>query len=397
MENNRKPRVLVTYIEAGMGHIVSAKAISEALHRKYGDELEIIDEYICKGDKALEKFETYLIKEVKKYSKFPGYANIQAASMHIIGSKNTLKFVHTAIFSKIKKKIQEKIKEIQPDLILNTHYAPLHFAVELRNKEMSDLLVTTYDPDPNVHGWWDNRGDLFMVNNHFAYLQAIKNKFDKSTIKRVNFTCREGIVNCDLTREELRVKLDIDKDAFVITIADGAYATAKLKTYTNALLKSKKKMTLLVLVGKNDKMYDYFNEKIIEGKVPENITLKLYRFMPNAYELYGASDVFITKAGPNAVQDSLFMGTPVLIDYYAWDAENITQKLFTRGYKCGVTILNKVEARKKIESWIDDPTELNTFKKNCKRLNKFENGSEKAADYIYELLREKHPNLFKKD
>ena len=37
---------------------------------------------------------------------------------------------------------------------------------------------------------------------------------------------------------------------------------------------------------------------------------------------------------------------------------------------------------------------LNKFKENCKRLNKFENGSEKAADYIYNLLKSKKPELY---
>ena len=43
METYRKPRILITFVEAGMGHIVSAQAISDSLKKKYGDKMEIIE------------------------------------------------------------------------------------------------------------------------------------------------------------------------------------------------------------------------------------------------------------------------------------------------------------------------------------------------------------------
>lgn len=396
MDNKpRKPKVLVTYIEAGMGHIVSAKAVSEALQRKYGDELEIVEKNICEDNKVLKKFEEFLVNDVKKSNKLPGYSNMQFFAMKMFGPQNTLKFVHSTVFKKQKRIMSDIIEDNKPDLFFGTHYAPLHFACELRNEKLNDMIVATYDPDPNVHGWWDNRGDLFLVNNDFAYQEAVhKNKFNPNTVKRVNFTTRQMIVDCNLSRAQLREKLGLPKDKFTICLADGAYATAKLKEYTIELLKSKKPMTLLVIAGKNDEVYKYFKLKIIKKKIPSNITLKVFRFVNNAHELYGASDIFITKAGPNAIQDSLFMGTPVLVNYYASQVEKATCKIFTTYYKCGVKILDKIKAKKKIEKWIDNPAELDTYKENCKQLDKYQNGSEKCADYIYRLLKYHKPELF---
>ncbi len=391
----RKPKVLVTYIEAGMGHIVSAKAISETLQQKYGDEIEIIEKDICKDNKVLEKFEKYLVEDVKKSNKMPGYSNLQFIAMQMFGPQSTLKFVHSTVFSKVKKEMQDLIEQINPDLFFGTHFAPLHIACELRNKKMHDMIVATYDPDPNVHGWWDIRGDLFLVNNGFAHEEAIeKNKFNPNTVKQVNFTTRKMIVDCNLTREELRDKYEIPRDNFTICLADGAYATAKLKDYTNELLKSKKKMTLLVIAGKNDEVYKFFKLKQMQNKIPNNITMKVFRFVNFAHELYGASDIFITKAGPNAIQDSLFMGTPVLVNYYASQIEKATNKIFTGYYNCGVKILDKIKARKRIEHWIDDPSEINQLKENCKQFDKYQNGSEKAAEYIYRILKYHKPELF---
>ena len=65
----RKPRIVITYLEAGMGHIVSARAISDALKKFYGDKLEIIDLEIAKVNKTLKKYQDSLVNEVKKSNK----------------------------------------------------------------------------------------------------------------------------------------------------------------------------------------------------------------------------------------------------------------------------------------------------------------------------------------
>ena len=43
MEEKRKPRVLVTYIESGYGHIMSAQAIAAGLEKKYSGEMDIVE------------------------------------------------------------------------------------------------------------------------------------------------------------------------------------------------------------------------------------------------------------------------------------------------------------------------------------------------------------------
>ena len=67
MAQNTTPRVLITYVEAGMGHIVTAQAISDSLKSLYGDRLEIIDNYTLRdsSNPSLPKYEKFLVNEVK--------------------------------------------------------------------------------------------------------------------------------------------------------------------------------------------------------------------------------------------------------------------------------------------------------------------------------------------
>ena len=63
-----KYRVLVTYVEAGMGHIISAEAVANALEKYYPDEVEVIrcNIFTDTNDKLLVKYQQFLIDEVKK-------------------------------------------------------------------------------------------------------------------------------------------------------------------------------------------------------------------------------------------------------------------------------------------------------------------------------------------
>lgn len=389
----KKPTVVVTYLEAGMGHIVSAKAISESLHKKYDDQLNIVDLKISEGNEILQKFEKNLIKEVKNTNKNNFNANFQFFCMDFFGREATLRLAHNTVFAKAAKQMQKIFAQQRPDVIISTHFSPHYAAIELRNKYLNKTLVATYNPDPNVHGWWDNRSDLFFVNNAHAKKEAIeKNEFIPSTVKQVNFTARSSIVNCNLTKQECRQKHNLPQDNFTIILADGAYASSKLKEYTNEFCKIKKPLTLLVIAGKNEKVKEYFENKL--KKLPENITMKVYGFVENIHELYCASDIFVTKAGPNAIQDSLFMKTPVLVNYYASPIEKFTQKLFVKEYGCGETILDKTKARRQIEKWMAHPELLNKYKENCNKLDKTKNGADDVADQIMKALRYQKPELF---
>ena len=87
--------------------------------------------------------------------------------------------------------------------------------------------------------------------------------------------------------------------------------------------------------------------------------------------------------------DSVFMGTPILIDYYPHPIEKATKKLFVDKYKCGEYISNPYKIRKRVEQFIDDPSLLDTYIKNTHKFKKECNGSMEIADIINKALSKK--------
>lgn len=378
-----KPRVLLTYIESGMGHIMSMKAIEESLKTYYKDEVELIDVEVMKdgNEKTRIDFEKFLCDCTKLTNKSKAFGMGIFVFLEGVGNKHFMRLVHKTIFKKASNSTIEEMRKYNPDVIISTHYFITYCAVELKKRYMPNLIVITYNPDNNVHMWWDNRSDLFITNNEMACDEAIRHrKFNYSSIRQVYFTAREEIQNANGTKDEYRKKYNIP-DRFTVCIADGAYASAKAKKYCNKLLKADFPINILLIAGKNEKCYKYFVKK--KNKLKNNINLEVFQFTPTAYELYGASDLFITKAGPNAVLDSLFMGTPVCIDYYAHPIEKATTKLFIDELHCGIKVFNSHKIKRKVKYLYEHPLFLEELKKNIlKNVDKTKNGSKQIADII---------------
>ena len=378
-----KPLVLVTYVEAGMGHIVTAEAISNALKEKYSDELNIVDSYTLRdsGNQVLVDYEKFLVNEVNKHSKYPGYCHMYMTAMHIGGCKNTLKLVHNTVFGKQTRAVIEEYRKIKPDVIITTHYFLQYAAVEYRNKIDPNCKVVLYCPDNNVHGWWDNRIDRLYTNNPLATRDALHFKFPKDIICEVFYPTRKSVTDANESVEFYREKFGIPKDKFAVVIADGVSAKAKTTKVCYELMKSDTPLTICALAGKNQELYDEL--MAIKDKVKPNITLLPFGFRKDAPELYAACDLFITKAGPNAVLDSVMMGTPVIIDYYGSPIESATKRLFIDAKKCGYYVPGKKKSREVVEFLERNPKEMEQLRENIKFFDKTKNGAAQIADDLY--------------
>lgn len=382
-----KKKILMTYIESGFGHITSITSISDSMKKYYGDKFDIIDCYIMDedNDHVLKTWERFVTKMTQSTNKNPGFGGVIFAFLNIMGGVHFMRGLHRTIFSNFTNHCIEAFKKRKPDIIVSTHYFITFAALEYRKKVDPNCKVITYNPDNNIHVWWDNREHLFLVNNHSAYLEAVgKRKFNPSCVKEVGFIAREEILQANLSRDEYRKKLNIPLDKFCVIVADGAYAMGKLKKVVKQLLKIDKPITIIALAGKNEKLKQQFEKLKATNKIKSNIDFIILPFTTNIHEYYKAANVFITKAGPNATLDSTYMGTPVLIDFYAHPIEKATTKLFVEQFKVGKYIPNPKKIKKQIESWIDDETELKEFELNAKKVDKNQNGGEICAKYIFE-------------
>ena len=121
----KKFKIVVTYVEAGMGHIVSAQAVSDALKRLYSDEVEVEDCYLLRDSKSklLVRHERYLVGKVKSFYKHKHYLNFFFfLAGRILSPRVTLRLVHAVRFSRQRRQSAKLLMQKQADMVLTTHY-----------------------------------------------------------------------------------------------------------------------------------------------------------------------------------------------------------------------------------------------------------------------------------
>ena len=383
----KKKKVLVSFIEAGQGHIVTAEAIAEKLEQIYGEEIEVVRQYTFRdsGDKTLQDYEKFSIGEVLKANKHKSRLFFQCVMMKLFGERSSLRFVYSTVFKKVRNKIIKAYQKEDADLVLSTYFATYHAGIVGRNKKQLRAKIVAYNPDHNTHGWWDRRGDMFICNNPAATNEAINvRKMPKEIVETVNFMCRESVANTTQSKEFYREKLGIPADKFVVMLADGAYGMAKLEEFTNELIKTRLPITIMPLCGKNEKLLSHYES--IKNLMPENVTLIPLPFLSNVAEYYKASDLFVTKAGPNALTDCVFMGTPVMTNFYTGPIEKASSELFTKTFKVGTYCPDSKKAKEIIEEYIKNPSLLDEMRQNTKKLDMSKNGATECAHLIAQML-----------
>ena len=116
MENTNKPKVVFTYVEAGFGHMMPAKAVSDAFKRKYSDKCEIVDWNIFSDsdNPIVQNYAKKLFGWTKSVANNKFLFFVEAFS-YMIGSKATLRILD-ARFKKAKKIMMDEISVWLPSL-----------------------------------------------------------------------------------------------------------------------------------------------------------------------------------------------------------------------------------------------------------------------------------------
>lgn len=382
-----KQKILLTYVESGFGHITSMDSIYDALTEKYSAEYEIEKSFILTDDgfKNLVGMNKFLIKQVQNTNKIPYFGRFIFPVVSLLGGHKLMRFFHRQMAHKSFLQGLEAIKRRKPNIIISNHYFTDLLAVEYKRRIDPSAVVVNYNPDLTLHTFWDKRGGIFIVNNPLALERAQKQKFAPDNLRVVTPCVRSCVERNTMSRAELREKFDLPKDKFTVVIADGGYMMGRGPKFVKALIKSGLPITLCVIAGKNQKRYEEFC-RIVEGKaklkIPPGMTFKPYDFMENAYELYGAADVFLTKGGPNAVLDSIYMRTPVMINYCPHVIEAATAKVIVKGHGCGETVYRKNKAIKRMRALMADPEQLRQYEKNIDEFIAEGNGAASVADII---------------
>ena len=389
MENNKKPKVVFTYVEAGLGHIMAITGIYETFLKKYGDKCDVVKSYIFSGSKrdAVVKMGKAQDNHVKKLAGSKLYNKFECFT-YKLSSKFTLWTVDR-VFRKGRKAIMEDFREMQPDLLVSSYYLPSHLIAEANKKGITNSLIATYLPDNYVYPAWDRNCDMFMVNSENAYNMAINKGFKKENVVKMPFLFRKEIQDFNLTKEQARKELSLDNGKFTVLCAMGAFGVKKAQKLIEKIIDEDLDINFVVICGKNQALLEQMNG--LKATCKEKLNFVPVGFTNQMAGYIKASDLVLSKSSFNTIMEVKHIGTPMIAFSSAGGVEHENAKYFSKN-----KMLIREDRPKKIieliKKGMENPDFFNEQAENFEKY-KLNVALDYGADKLFELLKTRFPEL----
>lgn len=293
MKANHK-KVLILMSNNGGGHISSSEAIKQIII-KHSPKTEVkIVNMTPAISPVIYRFASNYLPQIL-IDNWKRLNNPQAAKI--------LHLINTPI---IAAKLIPLLLNFRPDLIIATHaFSTEEVAFTLKQLQLSlPHLVVLVDPFSIHHAWTSyHQATLYLLPNRHAASIFIKRGIAKNKIKIVGHPIRP-------IPPRLR-PLPLPSRKFTIFLGGSGEGVGQLDQLVIKLLKQPivlKKAQLIVAAGKNKTLL--LNLKQLQTKYPRIIFP--FGFTKNIYSLIKASDIVVSKPGPNLMFETLSLGKPII-------------------------------------------------------------------------------------
>lgn len=388
-----KPRVIFPFTEAGLGHIMPLTSVADEFERLYGDKVECVRSqfFTESGNKRLAAFEEALKNEVMRYNKNAALGFWATFNMDLGRTYGSSFMTMTVWKPGTTKHGVKHMEELNPDLVVSTHWATNYYAEKCKKKP----LTAVYCPDARINPMFSYPSDLVMVSSETGYDLALKEhplRFNKNNLKLVPFLIRKEMFTVSDDKAEVRKKLGFNPDKFTVVLADGGYGLGKMLDICKIVLERDLPITLVPVCGKNQELYD----KFLTMKSKGNTEFFPMGLIDNIFEVFAAADLFCGKSGASMIAEPCFFGVPQIITKYATNIEQYIGEFYINTVGSAMKIFKPVKVVDKIEEFLNEPQKLEPYIKAAQARRPFY-GAEQCAREIFKLLCTKFPELQEDD
>ena len=387
-KKGEKPRVVFTYVEAGKGHIVPTRTVCEAFKAKYGDRAEVIESAFFSEthDENMQKTEKLFEKAVQQQNRSP-ILSILCKVGNFLAGNAFARYVLLSLSISGNKTNPRAVKHIA-ELNANVVYTA-HWAIPYYINQMSEPKPYTicFCPDVLSNGAFDVDCNNFLMSSEKGYRQVLRSRmYAGGNVSLVPFPMRSQREEylSEQRRADIRSKLGIPSDEFVITLCDGGYGMARLEKTVKHLFKINQPMTVIALCGMNKKLY----EKFAGVTAPKNIRFIPVDFTDKVLEYVCIADLFIGKSGANSMAEPASLHVPIIVTKCITYIERGIKNYYVHDVKGALYIPSAKRAAKKAAYFAAHRDKLEKYRKNLTTSSLTAYDAEASADLIWQRVLE---------
>ena len=368
-------RFLIFSASTGGGHKRAAAALEEKFREVNPDSAvyvvdglrsigKMYDKTVCKG------YYIMATKTPKVYGKFYKITDKKNAMYKAVMRSNAM----------MSERLLETIEQYNPDVLITCHAFISAMVGKLKRQGKIHIktisLITDYDSHRTYISPYI---DAYVV----AEPQMAKKLHEEYDVDETKIYPL-GIPTFDKfsrtgKREAICRREGLDPNKTTILLMAGSFGVSGVKRFYEQLAREGENLQLIVITGKNEKLYEKMKKHIAELGTEENT--KLLFFVDNVEDYMHVSDLIVTKPGGLTVTESLACGLPMAI-YSAFPGQELDNVKFLISQNAAIFVDKELGAQQ-IISLLHAPRALEEMKENCRRL-----AHPQAAKDIYDLAME---------
>ena len=277
-------------------------------------------------------------------------------------------------------KLLESIEEYNPDIIIICHPFITNMVSYLKEKGKLNVkaisLITDYDShrtyiSPYIEAF-------VLAEPQMAKKLLEEYKVPKSKIYPLGIPTFDSFAKNE-TREELCKRERLDPEIPTVLLMAGSFGVTGVLDFYEQLAQTGENIQMIVITGRNIKLFDHFDKKIQELDSSRNT--KLLYFVDNVEDYMHIADLIVTKPGGLTVTESIACHLPMAI-YSAYPGQEKDNVDFLLNQNAAV-LIDKKNGAKQIIELLNSPEKLNEMRENCKKL-----ALPNAAEDIFNLAKE---------
>ncbi|XP_047271160.1 monogalactosyldiacylglycerol synthase 2, chloroplastic isoform X2 [Capsicum annuum] len=295
----RTKNVLILMSDTGGGHRASAEAIRDAFKLEFGDEYRIFvkdvwKEYTGWPLNNMEQQYKFMVKHVGLWSvAFHGTSPRWIHSVYL-----------AAIAAFYAKEVEAGLMEYKPDIIISVHPLMQHiplWVLKWQGLQKKVIFVTVITDLNTCHRTWFHPGvnRLYCPSEEVAK-RASLDRLAESQIRVFGLPIRPSFCRAVLSKDDLRVELEMDPTLPAILLMGGGEGMGPVKKTAKALGEAlfskelgKPIGQMIVICGRNEALASTLRS------LEWNIPVQIKGFQKQMEKWMGACDCIITKEKGN--------------------------------------------------------------------------------------------------
>ncbi|MFZ7104047.1 MAG: MGDG synthase family glycosyltransferase [Peptococcaceae bacterium] len=293
-------KVLIFSVSVGAGHDSVANALAQEISSKSPDSQVLVVDTFKYINPILNKVVVGSYMETIRFTpKVWGYLYDQAED----GER--LIDIGQILSKLLSSKLDQLLKEFEPDILICTHAFPVGILSVLKYKKKFKQPIIACITDYTVHSFWIHpQVDLFVIPEKDLVYPFLEEKISLTKVKPWGIPIR---VQFKKIPEQILIRRKLGlQDKQTALVMGGGLGLGKIEDAVYKLI-NKTDLQLMVVTGSNKKLKS--NLELLQ----RDQRLHVYGFVDNISELMAAADFIVTKPGGITCAEALAMELPLVI------------------------------------------------------------------------------------